>query len=128
MKELRREIRAQQLLGDDAKVDPHALADNLLNEAIERHGLGDHLLVDPREIELRTYFRVESHRPIIGKPLVFIKRTFFMPLFRWLLEYSIDNFRAQQEINYFQSVCLRALTLENTRLRRDLEKLTAGDD
>jgi len=37
MKELRRGIRAQQLLGDDDRVDPQALADILLNEAIERH-------------------------------------------------------------------------------------------
>ena len=128
MKELRREIRAQQLLGDDDKVDPQTLADILLNEAVERHELGDDQLVDPRDMELRTSFRVESHRPVIGKPLVFVKRTLIMPLFRWLLEYSIDNFRRQHAINHFQSVCLRALALENARLRRDLERLKAGDD
>lgn len=128
MTELRREIRAQKLLGDDDRVDPQALADILLSEAIERHELGDDRLVDPREMELRTYFRVESHRPIIGKPLVFVKRTFIMPLFGWLLGYSIDNFRRQQAINHFQSACLSALALENARLRRDLDKLKAGDD
>ena len=128
MKELRREIRARPLLGDDDQVDPQALADIFLNDAIKRYELGGQRLVDPREVELRTDFRVESHRPIIGKPLVFLKRTFIMPLFRWLLEYSIANFRNQHAINHFQSVCLRALALENARLQRDLEKLKAGDD
>jgi hypothetical protein len=128
MKELRREIRAQQLLGEDEKVDPKALAGILLKEAIERYELKDEYLIEPREMELHTYLRVESHRPIIGKPLVFLKRTFILPVFRWLLEYSIDNFRRQQAINNFQSACLRVLVLENERLRRDLEKLKNGDD
>ena len=121
MAQLRQQIRERELAsgGDDAK--PGYIADMLLNDALERYGFDTNLLFSASERELRTYLRVSTHRGIIGKPLVFVKRRLLMPVFRWLIDYSVDNFRRQQEINEFQLACLRILVLENARLRRDLE-------
>jgi hypothetical protein len=47
-----------------------------------------------------------------------------MPLFRWLFEYSRDNFERQRKVNDVLFACVQELAIENARLRRDLDRLT----
>ena len=80
------------------------------------------LLSDDEEWELRTHLRFASHRPILGKLIVFVKRRVLLPLTRWLYEYSLENFRRQQRLNRVLFACLEELAIENARLRQDLSR------
>ena len=64
--------------------------------------------------------RYDSHRPqAAAAAVLFVKRRLLMPLFRWLFEYSRDNFERQRRVNQVLFACVQELALENARLRRD---------
>ena len=44
-------------------------------------------------------------------------------MMRWLYEYSLENFRRQEQINSTLYACVEELAIENVRLRRDLQRL-----
>ena len=46
-----------------------------------------------------------------------------MPMFRWLFEYSRDNFERQRRVNDVLFACVQELAIENARLRRDVQAL-----
>jgi hypothetical protein len=43
-----------------------------------------------------------------------------MPVFRWLFEYSRDNFERQRRVNQVLFACVQELAVENARLRQEM--------
>ena len=105
--------------------------DIVLRRALEArdHGallLPDFLNSDP-DWQLTTHLRFSSHRPVIGPMLIFIKRRLFLPLTRWLYEYSLENFRRQQRLNTILLACIEELAIENAKLREWVERREKQD-
>ena len=102
----------------------------LLRRAVRaRRARGDpppELLDDYDEWRLDTGLRLSSHRPVAGPAIVFVKRRLLLPLMRWLLDYSRENFRRQQRLNRILAACIEELAIENARLRRELAGLKNG--
>ena len=85
------------------------------------------LLGDPHSWRLETAMRYQSHRGgAAAASIVWIKQRLLMPLFRWLFEYSRDNFERQRRVNQVLFACVQELALETARLRRD--SAAAGRD
>jgi hypothetical protein len=83
------------------------------------------LLGDRETWRLQTALRYQSHRGAgVASTLIFIKRRVLMPMFRWLFEYSRDNFERQRRVNDVLFACVQELAIENARLRRDVQALT----
>jgi hypothetical protein len=81
------------------------------------------LLGEPDTWRLTTSMRYQSHRAKgPASLLIFLKRNVLMPVFRWLYEYSRDNFERQRRVNQVLFACVQELALENARLRHDLER------
>ena len=93
-------------------VDERNLDATLLPELVD----GD---VDWR---LQTHLNLTTHRPAVGRFVLFAKRRILLPMTRWLFEYSQDNFRRQDHLNRILFACIEELALENARLRRDLQR------
>jgi hypothetical protein len=47
-----------------------------------------------------------------------------MPVFRWLFEYSRDNFERQRQMNHVLAACVQELAIETARLRQDVRRLS----
>ena len=83
------------------------------------------LLGDRDTWRLQTAMRYQSHRASgAASIIIFIKRRVLMPIFRWLFEYSRDNFERQRRVNEVLFACVQELAVENARLRRDLRALS----
>jgi hypothetical protein len=81
------------------------------------------LLGDPDTWRLRTAMRYDSHRAgAAGTTIAFVKRRVLMPLFRWLFEYSRDNFERQRRVNQVLFACVQELAVETARLRQELQR------
>jgi hypothetical protein len=133
MAELRGRVRERlrdQLLrsGASPAFEDPALFDEverLLNTATQsgdaRALLLPELLGDPETWRLQTAMRYQSHRG--GAPasiIIFLKRRILMPAFRWLFEYSRDNFERQRRVNQVLFACVQELAIETARLRQQL--------
>jgi hypothetical protein len=80
------------------------------------------LLGDPDTWRLQTSMHYQSHRSAgAASALLFVKRRIMMPMFRWLFEYSRNNFERQRRVNQVLFACVQELAIENARLRRDLK-------
>lgn len=101
----------------------------VLGRAIdERHAdalLLPELLDSDVEWELQTHLRLTTHRPVVGRLILLVKRRLLLPMTRWLFEYSQENFRRQQRINAVLFACIEDLAIENARLRRREESSAA---
>ncbi|MBI4266390.1 MAG: hypothetical protein HY657_18615 [Acidobacteria bacterium] len=87
------------------------------------------LLGDPAAWRLTTAMRYPSHRgPRAASIVIFFKRRILMPLFRWLFEYSRDNFERQRRLNYVLFACVQELAVETVRLRREVHRLAQDPD
>jgi hypothetical protein len=139
MAELHARVRAR--LRDDllrsgaspAFEDPALFADveRVLQSAISTGNasalLLPQLLGDPETWRLQTAMRYESHRSGgAASAILFVKRRVLMPVFRWLFEYSRDNFERQRRVNQVLFACVQELAIETARLRREVEKGRAG--
>ena len=82
------------------------------------------ILGDPETWRLDTPMRYRSHRAAAGPLLIFVKRRLLMPLFRWLFEYSRDNFERQRRMNEVLSACVQELAIETARLRQEVQRLS----
>jgi hypothetical protein len=112
--------------------DPELFADveRLLQSAA---ALGDtdalllpELLGDRDTWRLQTSMHYPTHRSgAVASLLVFIKRRVLMPPFRWLFEYSRDNFERQRRVNHVLFACVQELAVENAQLRRHVQALAA---
>ena len=49
-----------------------------------------------------------------------------MPVFRWLYEYSRDNFERQRRTNLILFACVQELALETAQLRRQVRRLSSS--
>jgi hypothetical protein len=133
MSELRGRVRERlraQLLQQGA---PRAFEDPRLFDDVEallaratQVGESDALLLpellgDPDTWRIQTAMRYESHRSAgAARALMLVKRRLLMPMFRWLFEYSRDNFERQRRVNRVLFACVQELALENARLRQNL--------
>jgi hypothetical protein len=82
------------------------------------------LLGDPRSWRLAMAMQYQSHRAAgSASAIIFLKRRVLMPLFRWLFEYSRDNFERQRRVNDVLFACVQELAIETARLRRELHRL-----
>lgn len=130
---VREQVR-QELLrhgASDALNDPQVFAhlDALLRRATHdvhpSTQLMPEFLGDPATWRLDTALAYRSHRGgAIASAFIFVKAHLLMPLFRWLFEYSRDNFERQRRVNDVLFACVQELAIENARLRRDLDRLT----
>jgi hypothetical protein len=137
MAELRARLRERmrlQLLANGSSAgfeDPALFAEveALLQKAAGTSGAAlilPELLGDPSTWRLQTALHLQSHRPAGTASLVlFFKRRVLMPAFRWLFEYSRDNFERQRRINYVLFACVQELAVETLRLRREVDRLTS---
>ena len=104
--------------------DPEIFAavEGVLRRAVESRDLDASLipalLEDEEDSRLQTHLRFSSHRPLTGPVIIFIKRRILLPVMRWLYEYSLENFRRQQQVNRILFACLEELAIENARLQR----------
>lgn len=81
------------------------------------------LLGDPDTWRLETAMRFQSHRsPGPASIVLFLKRRILMPAFRWLFEYSRDNFERQRRVNRVLFACVQELAIETARLRQELDR------
>jgi hypothetical protein len=98
-----------------------ALVERALSRAMERREpqslLVPDLLGDDEEWRLQTHLRFSSHRPVVGRAVVALKRAILLPLMRWLYEYSLENFRRQERVNRALFACIEELAIENAKLR-----------
>ena len=104
--------------------DPEIFAavEGVLRRAVEGRDLDASLipalLEDEEDSRLQTHLRFSSHRPLAGPMIIFMKRRILLPVMRWLYEYSLENFRRQQQVNRILFACLEELAIENARLER----------
>ena len=59
-----------------------------------------------------------------GPFIIFVKKRILMPVFRWLFEYSRDNFERQRRMNEVLSACVQALAIETAQLRQEVRRLS----
>jgi hypothetical protein len=124
--DVRRDRRKQLLAhgGPHEYEDPevYAIVDGILRRAVEAlnrpASLFPEVLEDENQWRLELPLRYSSHRPVVGPVLLFIKRWMLLPMFRWLYEYSLENFRRQQYVNRLLFACVEELAIENARLRK----------
>ena len=82
------------------------------------------LLGAPDTWRLTTSMQYQSHRAKGAAAIFgFVKRKILMPAFRWLFEYSRNNFERQRRTNLVLFACVQELAVETAQLRRDLRRL-----
>lgn len=98
----------------------------LLSRAVDGRNLDATLLPElvdgDVDWRLRTHLSLTTHRPALGRFILFAKKKLILPMTRWLFEYSQENFRRQDHLNRVLFACIEELAIENSRLRRDLAK------
>jgi hypothetical protein len=81
------------------------------------------MLGDPATWKLQMAMRYQSHRqPGPASLILFFKRRVLMPMFRWLFEYSRDNFERQRRVNLVLFACVQELAAETAQLRQQLRQ------
>ena len=125
---LRRELL--QSGASPALNDPAVFADveALLREATRRTSsralLLPEYLGDPANWRLEPALKLGSHRGAFASRLLLgVKRKVLLPAFRWLFEYTHDNFVRQQRVNQVLFAVVQELAARNAELRRDLEQI-----
>ena len=110
---------------DEALFDAvHALLARAVDERNLDATLLPELLDGDVDWRLRTHLELSTHRPAVGRAILFAKRRVLLPLTRWLFEYSQENFRRQDRLNRVLFACVEELALENARLRRAIAART----
>jgi hypothetical protein len=129
MREIEDEVRRQRQGRALARGGPDdyrdeaifATVESVLSRAVDRNNPDALLLpqlVDADETwDLQLPLKFQSHRPLLGPAIIFIKKRLLLPLTHWLYEYSLENFRRQQRINRLLFAAVEELALENARLR-----------
>lgn len=125
-----RERLRQDLLrhGGPAEFDDPALfaeVERILHTAVDRGEsralVLPELMGPPETWRLDTAMRWSSHRSSGPAAIIrFVKQRMLMPLFRWMFEYSRDNFERQRRVNLVLFACVQELATETARLRQDL--------
>jgi hypothetical protein len=130
MHEIERDVRSRlrrHLVkrGGAAEYEDEALFDAVhavLTRAVDGRNLDAMLLPElldsDVEWRMRTSLELTSHRPTVGRAIVFAKRRLLLPLTRWLFEYSQENFRRQDHLNRVLFACIEELAIDNARLKK----------
>jgi hypothetical protein len=130
MGDIERDVRARlrrQLIkrGGAADYEDEAIFNAVhavLARAVDERNLDATLLPELLDSDvdwrLRTNLELSTHRPAVGRVILFAKRRLLLPLTRWLFEYGQENFRRQDHLNRVLFACIEELALENARLRR----------
>ena len=139
MAELHRRVRERMRTGLSGAGESHAFDDPeifaeveaLLRAAAvtpeERPLLLPELLGEPHTWRLTTKMQYQSHRGQGTASLIMtLKQRVLMPLFRWLFEYSRDNFERQRRTNHVLFACVQELAIESALLRRELRRLSGA--
>lgn len=118
---------ASPLLQDDTVFRS---VEQLLRDSAERsHPLAQvlpEMLGDPATWRLDTALQYRSHRGgAAAGVILLVKRRVLMPVFRWLFEYSRDNFERQRRVNDVLFACVQELAIETARLRQDVSRLSS---
>ena len=133
MGEIERDVRARLRLhlikrGGAADYQDEEIFDAvhaLLARAVDERNLDATLLPELLDSDvdwrLRTHLEFTTHRPAVGRFILFAKKKILLPMTRWLFEYSQENFRRQDHLNRMLFACIEELALENARLRRDIQ-------
>ena len=130
---VRERLRAQIVAGGGSRAfhDPSLFADveAILHTAASVSDgtklILPELLGDPDTWRLITSIRYQSHRSRgPAALLVLLKRHLLMRVFRWLYEYSRDNFERQRRTNQVLFACVQELALEAALLRREVRRLS----
>ena len=103
----------------------HAVLARAVDERNLDAALLPELLDSDVEWRLRTNLELSTHRPAVGRFILFAKRRLLLPLTRWLFEYSQENFRRQDHLNRVLFACIEELAIENARLRRAIGARTS---
>ena len=105
MSEIERDVRTRlrrHLIkrGGAAEYQDEELFDavySVLARAVDQRNLDATLLPEllDSDIEwrLQTHLSLSTHRPTVGRFILFAKRRILLPMTRWLFEYSQENFR-----------------------------------
>lgn len=127
-----RRARRKRLLAHGAPPDYndpqiYAGVDEVLRRAIEERDHDALLLPElaarggRHDWQLETHLTFSSHRAVAGPIILFFKRRVLLPMFRWLYEYSLENFRRQQRLNCILFACVEELAIENAKLKQQLQ-------
>jgi hypothetical protein len=139
MSEIERDVRARlrrHLLKKGGAADYQdeeifAAVHALLTRAVDGRNLDATLmpeLVDGDvDWRLQTHLTMTTHRPALGRFILFAKKKLILPMTRWLFEYSQENFRRQDRLNRILFACIEELALENAHLRRRIESASVGE-
>jgi hypothetical protein len=134
MSEIERDVRARlrrHLIkkGGAAEYEDAEIFDAvhaLLGRAVDGRNLDAMLLPElvdgDVDWRLQTHLSLTTHRPGVGRFILLAKKKILLPLTRWLFEYSQDNFRRQDHLNKILFACIEELAIENSRLRRELQR------
>ena len=109
----------------------YAAVEATLRDALRRSDkralLLPELLGDPSAWRLEPALKIGSHRGRLASTMIRgVKQRVLRPAFRWLFEYTHDNFVRQQRMNHVLAACVQELATENALLRRDVDRLTAA--
>ena len=63
-----------------------------------------------------------SHRPAVGRFILFARNRILRPMTHWLFAHSEENFRRRDRLNRVLLACIEELALGNARLRPDLQR------
>ena len=137
MGEIEREVRARlrrHLVkkGGAADYQDEAIFDAvyaMLSRAVDGRNLDATLLPElvdgDVDWRLQTHLSLTTHRPAVGRLILFAKKKLILPMTRWLFEYSQENFRRQDHLNRLLFACIEELALENARLRQQIGPASA---
>jgi hypothetical protein len=122
----RRRLLARGAAPEYRDPDLYEKVDVMLRRALDARDHDALLLPDFLEHEgewkLDLHLKWASHRQGMAGPLlIFIKRRLLLPMFRWLWEYSLENFRTQRRVNQVLFACIEELAIENARLKQQVE-------
>jgi hypothetical protein len=127
---VRAEVRARLARGGVRAFDDEAVflaAEQLLSRALNQRDrqqlLLPELLQDEDEWRVNPALRLESHRPIAGRTIIWLKQKLLLPITRWLYDYSRENFARQERLNFALMACVQELVVENVRLAARVEAL-----
>ena len=130
---VRTEVRARLARGGVRAFDDEAVflaAEQLLSRALEQrdrqHLLLPELLQDEDDWRVNPALRLESHRPIAGRTIIWLKQKLLLPVTRWLYDYSRENFARQERLNFALMACVQELVVENVRLAARVDTLERG--
>jgi len=138
MSEIERDVRArlrQHLVRKGGAADyreeeifdaVHALLSRAVDARNPEAALLPELIDGDVDWRLQTHLSLTTHRPAVGRFILYAKKKILLPMTRWLFEYSQDNFRRQDHLNRILFACIEELAIENAHLRRRIESASVG--